>query len=551
MNTEDIEQVFYEEHPDFTISVVTSAFAVQRGHSFFKSYENSPNFIENKGDYERLLNRILRYISKNVPALSTIIERFFTQAFTPKDIRDVVDSLFKLFSAHEHQAAGPEVVDPIIIREQMFANKDIATLVNLHRDSVLRPRIIVILRDNNLDRAKSLLRYCHHGLRVRLIDNSGLVQTSTVVNTGVDNIEDFLDIYARQCFDSCSRTSSSIIYNEEWAGKSPVRTYGPQLLRFRTSVIYDSKASITDKLDGFLADLSRNDRPSEIELGFRCLAHLFRVYCYDAGGQDIVQAAKIAEEIDSDVLRGHTFRYAHFIPNLSLEEKNENLLRAEKIFDRERMADHSAYCANNRLVNSFYEDHVSVSRFQDLLSKARADVPGLLGMSTLWNNAGVAFLYGSRYVEAVECFQKGLRHRPDLTKQLGLMANLIIAKALAGEQVNESEIRAAVNHALIHFSSADNAFLAANNLMNVLKICPSDLALELVNELPLEEVLNRGLVGNLGVGSLTSQISANQKLVTELKLELKPIDKGSSSSGIRERFITTTGFNPAIYNVWF
>lgn len=552
MDIENVENLLFEEHKDFTISIVTSEFAVQRGYPFFKGYENSPNFISTKDDFNRLIYRIMRTIAKNVPAIAELIKACFGQAFTVDNLADVVNPLFKLFSAHEHQAAGPEVIDPIIIREHLFTNRDIAEVVNLHKQSVLRPRVVVILKDNDLERAKQLLRFCHHGLRVRMIENKGVTEICKVINTGADDIEQFLDIYARQCFDACSRTSASIITNDEWAEDSSVRLYAPSLLRFRTNVIYHNKTGIRDDVSRFIDQLAMQEKRNKLELGFKCLAHLFRVYCYDYGGEDILIARDLARELDNDILQAHVNRYAHFLPGLSKDEQGALMEEAQKIFSREGMADHSTYCENNRLVNSFYEERIVQARFDDMLAKARSDVPGLVGMATIWNNVGVAYLYNSRNEEAAECFEKGLKHHPAHTQQLGLMCNLLVAKYRAGEKAAEADVRNAVEHSMLHFGPGPFAFLGANNLINLLKACDEELARNVCAQYPVGEVIAQGLKANLGGDSLNTQVTVNADALTKAGISTGDFrSKTSSSGGFRHKFIQVTGFNPAIYNVWF
>ncbi len=551
MNDISVESLIFEEHSEFTISLVTSRFAFQRGHGFFRSYENSPNYIASHSERDTFLRKTLSYISKRIPQISDLVKFCFNYEEGTATIADAIDPLFKLFSAHEHQAAGPEVVDPIIIREDTFTSRDIAEIINLHKHSIIRPRIVIILKDSNIRRAKDILCFCHHGLRVRIIDNHGVVEISKVINTGADNVEEFLDIYSRQCFDACSRTHANVICNEEWAGKSSIRSYGPNFLRFRSNIIYQNKKDIIENLNETINSLNKEDLSSELNLGFKCLAHLFKVYCHDKGGDDIETAMKIANELNNDILLAHTYRYAHFLPNKSKSDQSLLLQKAQDIFDTKSMADHSVYCENNRLVNSFYNTEIVLPAFDDMLARARSDVPGLLGMSTIWNNVGVAYLYHSRIQEAIECFQRGLEHHTDSTKSLGLRCNLLTAKARAGQCVDEAQIRILVEHAILHFGPGPLAFLGANNLINILKASPLDLAREIVASYPIRQTVTDALMNFLGSASLAAQIHANLKFLDMVGLELDIVPPTKENHGLRHRFVEVTGYNPAIYNVWF
>jgi len=553
MPHEHTENLIFEEHKDFTISVVTREFAVKRGFSFFKHYENSPNFIANYDDRDFLLKKILKNIAKKIPPLAGLIEACFgDRCLIGVDLTDALDALFMLFSAHEHQAAGPEVTDPIIIQEDQFTERDIAEIVNLHKQTLLRPRVVIILKDNDFERAKTILRFCHNGLRVRLIANRGVVEICKVINTGADNVEQFLDIYSRQCFDACSRTKANVIVNEEWAEDSFIKKHAPNLLRFRTNVIYDKKTKILPDLSGFIDELKKQKSKRELVLGFECIALLFRVYCLDQGGEDILRAQVIAEDLQNDILKAHVYRYAHFLPNISREEKVICLQKAQNIFNEKGMADHSVYCENNRLTNFFYEDHVSQAEFDEMLDRAQSDVPGLVGMSTLWNNVGVSHLYNSKNSEAVECFQRGLSYYPDHTKQLGLMSNLLVAKFRAGEMLTEHEVRNAIEHCMMYFGSGRFAFLGANNLINILKASNIELAKDLTEQHSIKQTIIDGLTGQLGTSSLAVQVRANDSFFKKIGVNIEAVNpKSISTTGIRNKYAETTGFNPAIYNVWF
>lgn len=551
MSNLDVEALIFEEHGEFTISLVTSKFAFENGYKFFKSYQNSPNYIASQSDQKKFLRSVLSYISKRTPQIADLVKFCFKYQNNQANLADVIDPLFKLFSAHEHQAAGPNVIDPIIIREDAVTNHDIAEIVNLHKNSIIRPRIVIILKDNNINRAKDILCFCHHGLRVRIIDNHGLVEISKVINVGAEDVEQFLDIYARQCFDACSKTRANVILNEEWASNSSVRIYGPQFLRFRSNIIYQNKLEILNDLNATIEELDKQDLSYDLNLGLKCLAHLFRVYCNDSGGKDIETALKIANESQNEILVAHTYRYAHFIPNKGKNDQIALLRKAQDIFDRKSMMDHSIYCENNRLLSYFYNEEISLSSFDEMLARAQSNVPGLVGMSTILNNVGVAHLYHSQLTDAIECFEKGLRHHPDPTKELGLRANLLTAKARAGQKEDEIAIRNLVEHAVIHFGPGPFAFLGANNLINILKTCPLEFARDLVSSYPIHQTIVDALSDSLGSSSLTAQVQANARFLDILGLKLDGVLPSRTGQGIRQKFVEVTGYNPAIYNVWF
>lgn len=114
------------------------------------------------------------------------------------NISHVVSALCKLFSANTHQAVGPQIIDLIIKEEQYVSCRLIAQLVELHRENILRPAIIIILRDNGFNRAKEVLKECPNGLNVKLVHNSGDTEIYKIINQGAANVHDFVDLFAHQ-----------------------------------------------------------------------------------------------------------------------------------------------------------------------------------------------------------------------------------------------------------------------------------------------------------------------------------------------------------------
>lgn len=85
-------------------------------------------------------------------------------------IPDAITALCKIFTVHEHQAAGPHVIDPIILQEGKITQKTINQLINFNKDSILQPTIIILLKDDSFDRAKVLLSDCPNGINIRYIN---------------------------------------------------------------------------------------------------------------------------------------------------------------------------------------------------------------------------------------------------------------------------------------------------------------------------------------------------------------------------------------------
>lgn len=550
-------EFFNEKSEEFIIYVVDKNFSINRGFSYFKSYEGKENYIYKNQDAQTFIKKILFWIEKKIPNVKDLIEKCFYSSSSP-NIIDIITSLCKLFSANEHQAAGPEVLDPIIIQEGEIKQKDITQIISLHKDSFLRPTIIIILQDNNFSRAVKMLRFCPHGTIVKFIRNSGASRLEAIVNTGVDNVDDFLKIYSRQCFNACSRTERGIIYNPEWAEDSLIKLLSPSLLRLRSLLLFDKKeeaiSGVNICIDSIQKKKASSLRDKNLLASLECMTKIFRVYCYDYGGNDILDSLKIAKELDNEILLAHVLRYARLIPQNPFDKQKEMCQRARDIFSSNKMEDYAVYCQNNLLVNNFDLGKPSTIDFEKLTERAINNVPGLIGMPIIYNNTGVSFLYQNKFDEAVNYLKKGLKKNTDrMIQQAGLRTNILIAKHLDGQEVSENEIKNVINLILIHIGTKDKAFLSASYIVNLLAISLNQegLTSALLKTLPLEELLINALPQTkLGSANLGFQLQRLSKIYKEFQLPITLNQSYKQPDGIRGRYIATTGFNPGTYNAW-
>ena len=167
---EDIRLFFKEDISQFTIYVVEQKFAIGRGLEYFKSFKGKSNYIDTDALAQKRIYKIYSWIDKRIPIIADLIKTVFNE-FSPSGLADLVVALNKLSGTQIHQAAGPEVIDPIIIQEGKIIKKYITQLINLHKNSFLTPTIIILLKDNDFDRAKELLCECPNGMRVKFIRN--------------------------------------------------------------------------------------------------------------------------------------------------------------------------------------------------------------------------------------------------------------------------------------------------------------------------------------------------------------------------------------------
>jgi len=550
-----VEQFFLEEPYGFTVFVVEQKFAVSRGREFFDAYRNSDNFIDSSKKADTFIKKILKWIGKAIPPIAELIQMIFFDKTV--DLPLAINSLFKIFSAHEHQAAGPEVIDPIIIQEGSVKKSQIGQIVSLHKQSILRPRIIFILKDNDFSRAKNLLGFCPNGTSVKFIRNSGEEKNDIILNTGAENVNQFLEIFSKQCFNSCSHTETGIIYNKEWAEDSIIKLWGPSLMKFRTMLLYGEKADALDGISTLIKEFEvferKDKRNKDIVLGLECMAKLFRVFCNDFGGEDIIQASKLASHLENELLSAHVYRYSFFMDGVSDQIKSEMLVNAQHIFSKNNIEDHSIYCENNLLMKTFYEETVSPVRFMNMLERAVHNVPGLVGMPILYNNTGVSFLYESRFEEAIESFEKGLRYNPQIDHRLGLMTNILIAKSLSGENIFEEDLIKVLNLALTNLGEEKLPFLTANFAVNVFSISlkNKDLFIHLNESYDIKKLLHNALHNSsLGRSSLSYQLNRLKALHKEFSIPIEIPPKVTPPKGIRKRYIEVTGLNPSIFSAW-
>ncbi|MDE6004727.1 MAG: hypothetical protein K2G88_05010, partial [Oscillospiraceae bacterium] len=194
MNNNDVINDFEVVGNEFTVFVVGQTYFYKRGHKYLSQYINKKNWIASDRVLENKIKRLLSWIQKKTPNLAELIE----SAKTKVNIIDIIVCLSKLFCATEHVAAGPEVVDPIIIEEGKVKKSNLAQYVTMHEKCRYRPTIILLLKDDGYDRARTLLSNCPNGINIKMIQNDGTSIHYKVINDGAKNIEEFIDAYARQ-----------------------------------------------------------------------------------------------------------------------------------------------------------------------------------------------------------------------------------------------------------------------------------------------------------------------------------------------------------------
>lgn len=560
---EDIKSFFREDNSKFTIYVVEQKFAIGRGLDYFKSYKGKSNYIDTDALAQKRIYKIYSWIEKRIPSIADMINIGFN-GFSPAGLIETVAALNKLFGSQVHQAAGPEVIDPIIIQEGKIIKKYITKLINLHKDSFLAPTIIVLLKDNNFERAKELLCECPNGTRVKFIRNNGQSEIYKIVNVGAENINSFINSFAEQCFSTCSKTKHDILLNKEWAENSIIKLYAPRLLKYRANLLCDEKKEIKSYLDECIVQLEEHNVLSEREKflknNFLCIAKLYRVFCNDSGKKDMCDAYNIAKELDNQLLLAYVFKYAYFFENKSFNEQNQMLEQAYDIFMQNNMADNAIYCKNNMLIRQFDNGNIYAKQFSEMLGEAISDVPGLVGMSHIYNNTGIAYMMSAKPDYALELFDKGLEYANSTDRQVQYFAmkcNKLITRSYYGEHIEFSEIKYIFTQILDGMVRNDQLpFISARYVMNLLVIAikeNKDWGKELLQQYDIISLFNKGLASNtLGNGQLLKQLNyVEQKLPEyDIKSRCHLPTKVIEVTGRRKEFIEETGLNPFYFFTW-
>lgn len=563
---DDIKKLFREHASDFTIYVVEQKFVVGRGLEFFKSYKGEPNYIDTDQSAKKLVYKIYRWINKKIPSIGEMIKIGFN-GFSPVGIVEIVIALSKLFSTQEHQAVGPHVIDPIIIQEGKVLRTYINQLVTLHKSSILAPAIIILLQDNDFERAKKVLSECPDGIYIKFIRNSGKTEIDRVINTGATDIDGFINSFSHQCFSTCSNTCHNILLNEEWAADSKVKKYAPRLLKYRADLLCDEKNEINSNLSNCIKELydeitAENISENNIILlnTFLCIAKIFKVFCNDNGGNEIVEALHLAQKLDNKILLALVYKYAYFFQDKTYNEQNTYLDDAYKIFVENEMADNAIYCKNNRLVRQFDMGTISNKAFADMIGEATSDVPGLVGMPHLFNNAGLAFMMTAQPDLALEYFEQGLEYAKSsdrLVQRIGILCNQLSARSYYHEKIEYVEIEKLLIQIFDGMVKGQKLpFISARYAMNLLIIAlreKTNWAKDILQNYEILELVNQGFHNNsIGSGQLLMQMDYINLKFPEMRIQFPHTDLTNTIpvTGSRKEFIQKSGLNPFYFCTW-
>lgn len=554
----DILDYFNETNEGFTFYVVEQRFAIGQGSDYFKSFRGKENMLDTNFKMQKTLGKILKWIQKKIPDIAELIN-----SMNNIGVGDIVIILSKLFAVENHQAAGPNVIDPIIIQEGAVSSKYINQLINLHKNSILRPTIIIILKDNDFSRAKKELANCPNGCNIKFIRNSGECEIYKVVNSGANDVKSFLDAFSIQCYSTCSETPRNILLSEEWSNNKILNEYYPLLLKMRSNLLFDEKNEIKEDLDITINNLksmhSSIDNEELLYRSFECMYDLQWVICNDTAGNKLNDALTLAKDIENEILLAHVYRYADLMPDIDLKTRLEYLSQAELIFRNNNIEDHAIYCNNNRLVSQFEHGDIKTKEFRSLQSDALNNVPGLCGMSHILNNVGVAYLMTGNPDEALYYFEKGIDYakvQDRNVQKFALIINKLIARQYNNDNITDQEIIRIINQIFDNMGTNKLPFISARYIMNIIiisiKQCPLIIN-ELFKRFQINTIIQKGLNSNvLGTGQIKLQLDYIKihynHYYKYFNIHMPPVV--SSVSGSRKDFILLHGLNPFYFCTW-
>ncbi|MCD7778535.1 MAG: hypothetical protein LUH47_08535, partial [Clostridiales bacterium] len=291
-----------------------------------------------------------------------------------------------------------------------------------------------------------------------------------------------------------------------------------------------------------------------------CVAKLYRVFCNDFGGKDIIDAERIANELNNDILLAHVYKCADLMPYCPKNEKITLYEKAVEIFTRNKMEDHAVYCKNNILIEQFYTDYISTGEFKALFDETINNVPGMVGLTHICNNVGVAYLYCGKAYEAIKYFDLGIEYakkQDRIVQMLALESNKMIAECYNFSTIEEKRMHILMRQIFDGMGINKLPFLSADYALNVLAVAyrqNSQLGYELINTYPIKELVNESFKKNLLCASerilQLQYLAAHYGNLCPLINVCKIPHIENTAVGKRKNFIEKYGFNVFDFSTW-
>ena len=210
------------------------------------------------------------------------------------------------------------------------------------------------------------------------------------------------------------------------------------------------------------------------------------------------------------------------------------------------MDDQAIYCVNNRLAYQFESAHINSRDFKHLQEEATYNVPGLVGMSHILNNTGAAYLMTGNPDDAIDFFDKALNYARGQgrgVQKAAILCNRLIAKSYCYEIIPENEFRKTMNYIFDIMGFEKLPFIASRLALNLISIAfkqDTDLALELMHNYPINELIIKGTKSNIiGSAQLKLQIQFLEKQYPRFGLDTSKLFLPGTDnvSGIQKKYI--------------
>lgn len=559
MCTINIEEKFNPNRTNASINIVTYAFKMKFCKEYIAQYKGKDNYIFSGNKIKNLINKTMHKMRRH----RADINQFFKDLESSKNIKAtiLIKTIAMLVQIIPSAVVGPDILDPIIIEINQGTIPTIHKIVENYATSPIHP-IIILLLDEETDEetVNSILQKLPVNLKIAIHDDNGNTKVYSVIkNKGAENIGEFIDAYSYQCFSTCASTSRQIIIND-LQNSDKISLLSSLLLKSHSSLLIDNKIEAQKDIKEVYRLLSDTPLSETMSKLFKCINDLNAVYANDRGGGEILEAIRLSKELGSPLITAFVNRYAHFIPRTNYDEKVSLLDAAATVFEKNNIMDHKLYCINNALTYSFYTDCLNLEQFDQMLSEAVSNVPGLAGMSILYNNVGTAYLYNRNAQDALVKFKTGMDYANSLNRpaqRIGLIGNIAIAQSLSGDKISIDEFINSSND-IMHMPNTRNLpFIQINGLMNLIAAALYQNNIEAAKYIrqnkEFKNIMSRSLQPNvMGTGSLVKQIEVLTTISQGL-LDFSEFNcsvKASPLSGIRGDYIEEHGFNPAIGNAW-
>ena len=557
---ETLENLLKYRENHFTIYAVDNDYANNVGKSFFNSYKNTETYIDTSNKLSRIIKQINQYIFQNTDSTADYIN----QVFKDKDNRigaiiKLAVPLIHVVSAEFHQAQKNTLPDPSILVEGEITSRKMGHFVSKVREATFSPKVIVVLKGNDLEQSKKLFQKCPNNTHIKFIKNDGSTIDYKVINIGAKNTDEFLESYVEQCFSTCSKSDKQVIFDKKTEDNDIVKKYMYDLLIIRSDLIYDRKdkvrKDINDLQRRITTEVPKNSEERQIILLLKCIINIYKVYCNDFGGNEVLEAFKIAEEMNIELINAFVWRYAGFNPTINTNSKHELLRKSVSIFEKNHILDQAVYCSNNSLFSQFYNDSINIMDFNRLNEKAINDVPGLVGMSYIFNNVGVANLYNGNPEEAIEKFRRGQTYAKERPFQFyGLKTNELVASSFLGKKTDEEELLKTVKCMDQALGTHDTVFLTANYMANIIAIAAKDninLANKVIEDFSLNILFDKALNPNMfGFQSLYHQLKIIKEKYPSIRLKTQRMNVVALANNQRTAYLKKNLQHPTIYNTW-